>query len=162
MAFRTLAAAAFASLSLAGCATTPGTLQGDYASISPRQAADAQDVGANVRWGGRIVQVEPRDDSTCFEVMSSRLDSAGRPAWGTDDDGGRFIACSHGYYDPDVFGVNRELTFTGRIDSYETRHLDGHAYQFPRLAADDVHLWPDRSQANAITRPAPWPWWGSW
>jgi outer membrane lipoprotein len=114
-----------------------------------------------VRWGGRIVQVEPRADSTCFEMLSTRLDHFGRPYWASDDTGGRFIACRAGFYDPAIFEVNREVTFTGRVSGYENRSIGGYSYRFPRVDADVVYLWPERAR-NLITRPAPWPWWGYW
>ena len=104
---------------LAGCASQPRPLQGDFAVLTPRDAATTDATGTLVRWGGRIVQVEPRPDSTCFEIMSTRLDVHGRPYWASDDTGARFIACRAGFYDPAVFEVNREVTFTGRLAGHE-------------------------------------------
>ncbi|MBB1471503.1 MULTISPECIES: Slp family lipoprotein [unclassified Luteimonas] len=152
-----------AALLLAACASSqPRPLQGEFNPLSPRDAAAQQATGAVVRWGGRIVQVEPRPDSTCFEMVSARLDHYGRPYWGGDDTGGRFIACRPGFYDPAVFERNRDVTFTGRISGYETRKIGGYDYRFPQVAADVVYLWPRRDHINVITRPAPWPWWGYW
>ena len=146
---------------LAGCATQPTPLQGEYRDISPRDAVDHDSTGALVRWGGRIVQVEPRQDSTCFEVVSARLDASGRPLRGDGNTGGRFIACRAGFYDPAVFEVNREVTFTGRLAGHENRSIGGYSYRFPLVDADIVYLWPKRER-SLITRPAPWPWWGYW
>ena len=44
---------------LSACATAPQPLQGAYAAITPLDATDHDSTGATVRWGGRIVQVEP-------------------------------------------------------------------------------------------------------
>jgi len=153
---------ALAAAVLAACATTPPTpLQGEFTAITPHDAIDHDSTGAMVRWGGRVVQIEPHDNFTCFEMLATYLDANGRPYWRTDDIGGRFIACRKGFYDPAVFEPNREVTFTGRIDGYETRKIGGYDYRFPHLAADVVYLWPIREYAT-ITRPAPWPWWGWW
>lgn len=160
--FRLFAIAGVAAFLLAACATAPAPLQGDYAAITPRDAADRDSTGATVRWGGRIVQVEPKENRTCFEMIATRLNAYGRPLWATDDTGGRFIACRAGFYDPAVFEKNREVTFTGRIDGYENRRIGGYDYRFPHVAADVVYLWPIRERVNVITRPAPWPWWGYW
>ena len=108
------------------------------------------------------LQVEPQPNSTCFEMIATRLAVTARPYWASDDTGGRFIACRTGFYDPAVFEQNREVTFTGRIDGYETRKIGGYDYRFPRVDADVVYLWPVRDQVDVITYPAPWPWWGWW
>lgn len=147
---------------VAGCAASRGPLQGEFPPLTPREAAAGDSTGTVVRWGGRIVQVEPRSNSTCFEMVSSRLDATGRPFHRDGDAGGRFIACRTGFYDPAVFERNREVTFTGHIDGYENRRIGGHDYRFPQLAADTVHLWPVRPRGSQVTRPAPWPWWGWW
>ena len=151
-----------ASALLAACASQPKPLQGDFAQITPHDANSVDRTGALVRWGGRIVKVEPRADSTCFEMVSTRLDHFGRPYWASDDTGGRFIACREGFYDPAIFEVNREVTFTGRIDGYENRRIGEYDYRFPRVAADVIYLWPIQERVDVITRPAPWPWWGYW
>lgn len=151
-----------AALLLAACVTQPVPLQGNFAPITPRDAVATDSTGATVRWGGRIVQVEPHENRTCFEMISTRLDSYGRPYWATDDVGGRFIACRVGFYDPALFEQNREVTFTGRIDHYENRQIGGYDYRFPQVAADVVYLWPEREVVNVVTTPAPWPWWGYW
>jgi outer membrane lipoprotein len=157
-----LAGLAMAAALLAGCASQPRPLQGEFAPITPREATSTDRTGMMVRWGGRIVQVEPQANRTCFEMMSTRLNHFARPYWATDDVGGRFIACREGFYDPALFEPNREVTFTGRIDGYESRRIGEYDYRFPRVAADVVYLWPIRERVDVVTRPAPWPWWGWW
>ncbi|MBW3550609.1 MAG: Slp family lipoprotein [Proteobacteria bacterium] len=153
---------ALASALLAACASQPQPLQGEFAQISPRDAAETDSTGAMVRWGGRIVQVEPQDNRTCFEMLSTDLNLYARPYWATDDVGGRFIACRTGFYDPALFERNREVTFTGRIAGYENRQIGGYDYRFPQVDAEVVYLWPIRERVDVVTRPTPWPWWGWW
>lgn len=157
-----LAMIAIATVLLAACASQPKPLQGEFAQISPRDASSIDRTGALVRWGGRIVKVEPQSNRTCFEMISTRLNTFGRPYWATDDVGGRFIACRDGFYDPALFQTNREVTFTGHIDGYENRRIGEYDYRFPRVAADVVYLWPIQERVDVVTRPAPWPWWGYW
>ena len=152
---RLLAVACVASVLLAACATQPKPLQGDFNPITPRDAAQQESTGAVVRWGGRIVQVEPKENRTCFEIISTRLTASGRPYWAEDDTGGRFIACRDGFYDPAIFEKNREVSFTGRIDGYENRRIGGYDYRFPHVAADVVYLWPIRERVNVVTRARP-------
>lgn len=159
---RFLAAAALASALLAACVTQPKPLQGQYSAITPRQAANRDSTGAQVRWGGRVVSVDPGDTGTCFEMLSTGLDASGRPYRSSDAVEGRFIACRTGFYDPALFEKNREVTFAGRVDGYQNRQIGGYSYRFPRLAADVVYLWPVRERVNVITQPAPWWGWGWW
>lgn len=148
-------------LLLAGCASQPVALaEGPYAELSPREAALGEFTHSRVRWGGRIVQLLPQENRTCFEMIGARLDHYGRPWWG-DETGGRFIACRPGFHEPTVFRNNREITFTGTITGYESRRIDPHDYRLARVEADSLHLWPEYAR-RLPTRPAPWPWWGYW
>ena len=157
-----LAVLATATVLLAACSSQPQPLLGAFAQISPRDAVATDSTGAMVRWGGRIVDVEPQPNRTCFEMISTRLSNTGRPYWASDDVGGRFIACRTGFYDPALFEKNREVTFTGRVAGYENRRIGQYDYRFPRVEADVVYLWPIRERVDVVTRPAPWPWWGWW
>jgi len=171
---RALYAQAACTLLLAACASQPKPLQGAYADTTPEAALQGDSTGTAVRWGGRIVKVEPRKDSTCFEMISAPIGSGGRPAITRDQSNGRFIACRTGFYDPAVFEPNREVTFIGRIEGYETRRIGEYDYRFPKLAADVVYLWPQRSNATVVYPAAPyyhpyygfypgWRWgWGGW
>lgn len=152
-----------ASIALLGaCASVPQPLQGEFNPITPRDAAATDSTGASVRWGGRIVNVEPQANRTCFEMISTMLGESGRPYWGSDDTGGRFLACRTGFYDPAVFEKNREVTFIGRVAGYENRRIGEYDYRFPRVEADVVYLWPMRETVDVVSYPAPWPWWGWW
>ena len=161
MTIRIVATAAIAVALLSGCVTYPSPLQGNYATLPPNDAMQADATGAMVRWGGRIVQVEPGADRTCFEMVSVQLSSSGRPLWADDSTDGRFIACRAGFYDPAVFEKNREVTFTGRVEGYEQRKIGEYAYRFPRVAADVIDLWPVRERVHVVAQPMPpWgPWW---
>jgi len=146
---------------LAACAT-PAPLQGSYAPITPEQASATDATGSLVRWGGRVVSVEPQAQRTCFQMIGIRLGSDGQPRSNSDESGGRFIACRTGFYDPALFEQNREVTFTGRIEGYETRKIGEYAYRFPRVAADVVYLWPVRNQVEVVPDPMFYPYmdWG--
>jgi outer membrane lipoprotein len=144
-------------LPLTGCVTMPESLRGEFAPLQPIEAARSGIVGAPVRWGGRVVQVEPLAEHSCFEVIGVPLDIDGRPL-ARDESSGRFLACRAGFYDPEVFLPGREMTFIGRIDGYETRKIGEYDYRYPRLAADVVFLWPERT-VGAIVEQYPY-WWG--
>lgn len=143
-----------ATVLLTACATQPKPLQGQFQALNAHEAAAGDFTGSVVRWGGRIIRTEPRPDRTCFEVISTKLSGDGRPYWASDDTWGRFIACRTGFYDPALFQENREVTFTGKIEGYEDRKVDGFVYRFPRVSADVVYLWPQRERVQVVNRPA--------
>src|SRR3546814_18239956 len=91
MNLRPFAAACLASVLLAACSTVPQTLQGEFNQITPREAAELDSTVDLVRWGGRIVQVEPKENRTCVDVISTRINANGSPYWATDDPGGRTL-----------------------------------------------------------------------
>lgn len=144
----------------AGCVTAPVPLQGQFSDLLPAQAARLETTGAVVRWGGRIVSVEPQATRSCFEIIGLLLDARGEPR---DDDRseGRFFACRDGFYDPEVFQAGRVITITGTIEGYETHKVGDYDYRYPRVAAKTIYLWPVNSGPDLILAP-PAPWYGYW
>lgn len=162
---------AVATALLAACATAPKPLQGSFTQVNPRDSVAAPQVGASVRWGGRIIETKPGQNTTCFQLVSRPLSGTGRPLSSAPDaTDGRFIACRAGFYDPAVFAEGREVTFVGKIDGYESTRIGEYDYQLPRVAADVVYLWPEVREVEV--RPYPyhydpfwgprWGWWGWW
>lgn len=146
-----------ATLALAGCATPPKPLRGEFAPVVPAQAVGANQVGDSIRWGGRIIAVEPTQQETCFEILSRGLSGNARPLNKLDESQGRFLACRSGFYDPAIFTNERDLTITGQIVGFETRQIGEYTYQYPRVAADVVYLWPQISQERVYYNDPFWP-----
>jgi outer membrane lipoprotein len=163
---KTFIAAGCAAL-IAGCATAPKPLQGDYAAVLPQEASATQATSAAIRWGGSIVSVTPAPDRTCMEILGRELGDTARPRLTPDESAGRFIACRAGFYDPAIFAEEREVTVTGRIEGFEVRRIGEYDYRYPLVAADVIYLWPERRD-EAYYYPAPyWPvfrpaWWGGY
>jgi outer membrane lipoprotein len=156
---------AAALLTVAGCATVPKPLQGDFVSDSP--AGTVPPDGARVRWGGTILSVEPKPGITCFQILARDLGETARPRLTRDHAEGRFLACRNGFYDPAIFERGREVTVTGNVSGNEIRKVGDYDYQLPRIAADTVYLWPERPQyevAYGVGYGYPFwysdPWWG--
>lgn len=127
-------------IALAGCATAPKPLQGEYASEQP---SDGVTAGTRVRWGGEIISVEPMPAATCMQVLSRELTDRARPR-DSDRSAGRFLACREGFYDPAVFAKGREVTVTGAMRGTESRRIGDYDYPLPRVEADVIYLWPER------------------
>jgi outer membrane lipoprotein len=141
------------ALVLGACATAPRPLQGTFSSLLPDDAAKRESAGELVRWGGRIVSVEPQAQRSCFEIVALPLTGSGRPQ-DVDRSAGRFIACRAGFYDPEVFQAGREITVSGHIEGFETRKVGDFDYRYPRVAADVVYLWPEYRQPRVIVEPS--------
>ncbi|RRN55908.1 hypothetical protein EIM48_09630 [Pseudoxanthomonas sp. SGNA-20] len=156
---RILAAAASLSL-LAACTTAPKPLQGSFPQLTPQQAAGSVPAASPVRWGGRIVETQPKQDRTCFQMVAMPLNSSGRPQRNASDaTQGRFVACRAGFYDPAVFTPGREVTFVGQVEGTDTVRIGEYDYKLPRLAADVVYLWPEVREVEVVV-PPPGPYWG--
>jgi outer membrane lipoprotein len=133
--------------SLAGCATAPAPLRGEFAAISPEQAQEGASA-SSVRWGGTIIRTEPGAEQTCIEILGRELSESARPRPTPDRSAGRFLACRAGFYDPAIFAEEREVTVTGRVIGVETRRIGEYDYRYPRIAADVIYLWPERRQVD--------------
>ena len=129
-------------LMLAACANVPSRLSGGpFAAVSPHMAQTQDLVGSRVRWGGTIAKVMPGKEETCFEVVGRPLDASARPEEG-DKTEGRFIACSGGFYDPEVYARGREITVIGTLQIPQLGKIGEYEYRFPRVSASEIYLWP--------------------
>jgi outer membrane lipoprotein len=129
--------------SVASCATVPKPLQGQFSPTTPRDAVSGAD-GQAVRWGGEIIKVEPKQDTTCFEILARELNANARPS-SQDPSDGRFIACRSGFYDPEEFERGRDITVVGRVTGTEQGKVGQFDYTYPHVDADAIFLWPIRS-----------------
>ena len=144
-------------LVLSACTNIPIQLDGDYTSLIPENATEA-DLDTRIRWGGMILETRPEADFTCFEILSKELGSSMRPV-ASDQEGGRFIACKPGFYDPEVFKKGREVTLTGPIVHMDKRKVGDYDYQFPVVDIDFMSLWPKRQHRVYMYGPyQPWYW----
>jgi outer membrane lipoprotein len=155
-----------ALVALAACARPPQRLAGEFPPIAPADVQQGGHVGEHVRWGGLIVATTPREDETCIEVVSLPLDRRARPRL-VDETFGRFRGCVPGFYDPEIYAVDREVTVVGTVEGVERGTVGEQAYDFPRIAAEAVHLWPERPPyaygpyAMSVYGFYPWyPFWG--
>ncbi len=127
---------------LSACTTIPEQLKGEYTSLTPANTTD-KDLQTQVRWGGLILETRPEDDFTCFEILARQLEKSMRPE-NADQSDGRFIACKPGFYDPEVFKKEREVTVIGKIIHIDVRKVEEFDYHFPVVDIEFMSLWPKR------------------
>lgn len=143
------------TLTLSACATTMPpelTVGGPYADIKPAQALSGEYEQRRVRWGGAVIQTLPQKQRTCFEMSGLALDSSGEP-WDSDVSTGRFMACAEGFFDPAIYSTGRYVTFTGRIEGTAPHKIGNQVYEFSKLEADRVYLWPKRREVIYVPYP---------
>lgn len=135
-------------LLLSGCASNlPVVIQ--QAPISNPAVSQVQEdsgsyVGQYVRWGGTIIGVENKHDSTWVEVLARPLNHFGRPITYYDEYLGRFIVRVDGFLEPEQYKKDREFTVYGLVESKLARKLDEHLYEYPLIYAKEHYLWNER------------------
>jgi len=136
----------FALLTLSACASQVPILIKLPPNPDPEflQVKDNIDTFQNqyVRWGGKIISVENKEDSTWIEILASPLNSYGRPNSYTDYEG-RFIARVEGFLDPEYYTKDRYLTIFGTIDTEFVKRIDDHPYSYPLVSVKEYYLWPE-------------------
>ncbi len=160
MSRRLLFVSIIGALALGGCATIPQPLQGTYAPVTLEAARSGSATATPVRWGGEIIQTEPREQQTCFFVLAEPLDSQARPERG-EDTLGRFVACKQGFYDPEVFRKGREITVTGALQGTVQHKIGDFDYTYPKVDAANIYLWKPRP-VYTNTYYNSWGPWGPW
>ena len=128
---------------LAACTAVPVQLEGEYADLSPARVGTTE-FGTAVRWGGVLVDTRNESDRTCFEVLSRVLDRYQRPLVNDDYTEGRFIACTNGFHDPEIYSKGREVTITGVVQNLEQRQIEEFDYRYPVVEIDNLVLWETR------------------
>ena len=153
---------------LAACATVPQPLQGTFTEITSVGAQQGGGGEVQVRWGGQIIETRPGPNETCFFVLQRPLDDQARPkaaSSSNSDTQGRFVACRAGFYDPEVFARDRDITVTGVLHGTMQEKVGEYNYAYPRVDANVVYLWPERVMVNygpGWYDPFWGPYWGPW
>lgn len=138
------------SLLLSACAP-PQALRGDFPTLTPTEvgALKTPPEGQKVRWGGVVLSMDNKSDQSCFEILARPLDSSSRPKQ-SDHNDGRFLACIPGFRDPKTYEGGREVTVVGELKGSESRQIGEYAYQYPKVAASEVYLWPKPAPEQTV------------
>lgn len=146
---RQLAFNCFTTLVLTACNINPVEVRAPFQGpnvISVQEQPD-QYLGAEVRWGGRLLAVENKEEFTEFTIASRRLDQNGRPIPGgytksrSKYTGGRFVARVGGFLEPGNFDKGSDITIVGVVRDVEIRDVDDRPYWYPVVAATDYYVW---------------------
>lgn len=137
----------------------------DNPSVEAVRGNAAEYLDRQVRWGGRLIETENRENATWLIVLASTsLSKDGEPRSGTDG-AGRFIAIVPEFLDPKVYAADRKVTVTGTLLRTETRPVGQFPYTYPVVRASAWYLWPEEVERPPYDYPYPgWysPWYGPW
>lgn len=143
--------AAALTLALVGCAPPPvlKPMQAPQ-NIAPDLAATAPELyrGAEILWGGRIVEVRNRADASEIVIVAYPLDSGQRPR-PKEPSQGRFIAVLAGYVESYDYPHDRFLTVSGKVDGSLGENVDEQPYVYTVVRVEGVHLWPAGFEKSA-------------
>jgi len=126
---------------------------------APEQAPDIAQLRASpqdypaqqVRWGGRILSTQNKQDATWITIVAMPLSKRGEPLK-SDQSPGRFIAIVKQFVEPLVYRKNRLITVTGRYLRAETHQVGEFQYSYPLIEVDQYYLWP-RKVKSPVTYP---------
>jgi outer membrane lipoprotein len=133
----------------------------DNPSLEAVRANTGNYLGRQVRWGGRLIAVENRVETTWLTVLERPLRTNGEPG-DADSGGGRFIAVVPAFLDPGVYTADRLVTVTGILSRTEIRKVGEFPYHYPVVQAQDWYLWPVEYDGYPYRDWRYDPWYGPW
>lgn len=96
--------------------------------------------GSTVLLGGQIVDNQATREGSVLEILRYHVDKSGRPME-VDEAGGRFLARSERFLDPEVYESGKFVTLAGTVAGQETKPLKGIDYTYPFFEVEEIHLW---------------------
>lgn len=116
-------------------------------SFKKLQQAPAEQLGATVIFGGKIIAMETMDDQTELLVLQFALDASDRPEDSGDSDG-RFIIRSRDFLDPALYPKGTLITVVGQVAGSEERLIGKMAYRYPVIAPLEMKKWSPRKNTT--------------
>ena len=131
-------------------------------SPSIGEVRDTADIftAKKVRWGGVILDVENKQDTSRLTIVAFPLKGNGKPRI-SDQSEGRFIAIIDAFLEPLVYNSDREITVTGKLLGTETLNVGEFAYEYPVIQVEQYYLWPVEEDPVYVDHPPYW-WYDPW
>lgn len=102
-------------------------------------------MGKMVIWGGVIVETKNLKEGTLVEIVQKPISVEQRPR-NIDQSGGRYLALYKGYLNAAIYSAGRDVTVAGRLKEMKTKPLGEIEYSYPVISAEEVYLWPPRTE----------------
>ena len=123
--------------------------------IAAVRAATDKHISQKVRWGGIILSIENKANTSQVTLVSFPLNDQGEPQV-SDQSSGRFIAEFKHFLEPLVYNKDRVLTVTGILSGAETFNVGEFAYEYPVIQVDNSYLWPVKVELDYNDYPYWW------
>ena len=155
----------FTGLLLTACASSiPETIRqapADNPDIQQVQKQPENFISKQVRWGGIIVDIQNRPDSSQLSIVAFPLTKYGEPAI-NDNSLGRFIAITDEFLEPTVYIKDRQITVVGEISGSETKNIGEFSYPHVVIKIKHHYLWPVEQKTSYDDYPPPYWWYDPW
>lgn len=115
--------------------------------------------GKTLLLGGLIIDTRLSREGTTLEVLRYTLDRWGEPQV-ADEVGGRFLARTGRFLDPELYKAGLFVTLTGSVEGVETRPLQNYNYVYPVFRIKEAYVWSRRPPPYPYGYYDPlYPWW---
>ncbi len=132
------------ALSLSSCASRmPVEIKGDLdraPDVAQVHARASRFLSQKVRWGGKILNIENKQNTSRLTIVTFPLNGYGRPKK-TDQSPGRFIAIVDTFLEPELYSKDREITVIGHLLKSETLKVGEFSYNHPVVQVGNHYLW---------------------
>lgn len=132
------------ALALTSCASRmPVEIQGEFDNAPDTTQAHTQPdkfLSQQVRWGGKILNIENKQNTSRLTIVAFPLNSYGRPK-NSNQSHGRFIAIVDKFLEPELYSKDREVTVTGSLQKSEIVKVGDFSYSHPVVQVNNHHLW---------------------
>ena len=152
------------AMSLSSCnSRMPAGIRGDLdnaPSVAQVHTQADKFISQKVRWGGKILNIENKQNTSRLTIVAFPLNSYGRPK-NTDQSPGRFIAVINQFLEPELYSRDREITITGSLLKSETLKVGEFDYSHPTVQVDNHYLWAIEQKSSNNNYMHHW-WHDSW
>lgn len=132
------------TLTLASCASEPPLilqLPEAETTVSLNNPELKSAIGQTVRWGGIILEVINKKDSSQLIILGYPLTSQARPNTYSQAGIRRFIANFNHFIEPNNYTKNSEITIIGKLERIEESKVGEFNYEYPVVSVEKHSLW---------------------
>jgi len=155
----------FAVLWLGACSShLPDTIKNpplDNPDFRQVQTNTEKHLSQKVRWGGSIVDIKNRKNTSLLSIVAFPLSSQSKPII-TSSSSGRFIALRDEFLEPTVYTKDRVITVVGPVLGTDTRNIGEFPYKHIVIQMKHHYLWPVESNSHYDNYPADFWWYDPW
>lgn len=151
-------------IALSACSSHIPTVISNPATPSPDltqvQSSPEDYLSKELRWGGIILGIENKKDTSQLTIIAYPLSDNGEPQISKQSTG-RFIAIINGFLEPTIYAAERKMTFVGNLLKTETQKIGEFDYKHPVIQVAHYYLWPAETDYDEANYPPYW-WHDPW